>query len=90
GTFPGSAKSTSLSEYPGKGRATGGVRCHKFLKGEDHLALAAVVTSEPVATTAAGVPVALPVAMAGKRDGSGAALQRTVSAVGDATGTAAL
>ena len=24
-----------FSEYPGKGRATGGVRSHRFLKGED-------------------------------------------------------
>jgi DNA gyrase subunit A len=90
GSFTGSAKSTLLSEYPSKGRATGGVRCHKFLKGEDHLALAAIVSSEPVATTASGVVVALPVAIDGKRDGSGATLQRTIAAIGDATSIAAL
>ena len=37
GTVPGSAKVTSLSAYPGKGRATGGVRCQRFLRGEDRL-----------------------------------------------------
>ncbi|HSE07202.1 MAG TPA: DNA topoisomerase (ATP-hydrolyzing), partial [Nocardioidaceae bacterium] len=37
GTEAGSAKVTPFSEYPAKGRATGGVRCHRFLKGEDVL-----------------------------------------------------
>ena len=31
---------TPFSEYPAKGRATGGVRCHRFLKGEDTLVFA--------------------------------------------------
>ena len=31
---------TPFSEYPPKGRATGGVRCHRFLKGEDELVFA--------------------------------------------------
>ena len=31
---------TPYAEYPAKGRATGGVRCHRFLKGEDLLVLA--------------------------------------------------
>jgi len=48
------------------------------------------VSSEPVATTASGVVVALPVAIDGKRDGSGATLQRTIAAIGDATSIAAL
>ena len=37
GTEPGSVKVTPFSEYPAKGRGTGGVRCHRFLKGEDTL-----------------------------------------------------
>ena len=37
GTEPGAVKVTPFSEYPAKGRATGGVRCHRFLKGEDTL-----------------------------------------------------
>ena len=40
GTEPGSVKVTPYAEYPAKGRATGGVRCHRFLKGEDELILA--------------------------------------------------
>lgn len=40
GTEPGALKVTSYAEYPAKGRGTGGVRCHRFLKGEDVLVLA--------------------------------------------------
>jgi len=40
GTAPGTAKVTAFSEYPAKGRATAGVRAHRFLKGEDTLLLA--------------------------------------------------
>lgn len=36
-TDPGSLKLTPLSNYPTKGRATSGVRCQRFLKGEDQL-----------------------------------------------------
>ena len=42
GTDAGSLKVTPLSAYPEKGRATQGVRCHKFLKGEDQLYFAAL------------------------------------------------
>ena len=37
GTDAGSVKVTPYSEYPAKGRGTGGVRCHRFLRGEDVL-----------------------------------------------------
>ena len=40
GTEPGSIKVTPYAEYPAKGRGTGGVRAHRFLKGEDTLVLA--------------------------------------------------
>ncbi len=40
GTAAASVKVTPYAEYPPKGRATGGVRCHRFLKGEDVLVLA--------------------------------------------------
>ena len=40
GTEPGSVKVTPYDEYPPKGRGTGGVRCHRFLRGEDTLILA--------------------------------------------------
>ena len=40
GTEAGTVKVTPFAEYPGKGRGTGGVRCHRFLKGEDTLLVA--------------------------------------------------
>jgi DNA gyrase subunit A len=70
GTEPGALKVTPFSEYPGKGRATGGVRCHRFLKGEDTLVLAWAGTAPARAAAASGAPVDLPEAT-GKRDGSG-------------------
>jgi DNA gyrase subunit A len=42
-TDPGSHKRTPLSAFPEKGRATQGVRCQRFLKGEDQLYFAALV-----------------------------------------------
>ena len=39
GTEVGAVKVTPFSEYPGKGRGTGGVRCQRLLKGEDGLLL---------------------------------------------------
>lgn len=70
GTEPGAVKVTPFSEYPAKGRATGGVRCHRFLKGEDTLVLAWVGTAPARAAASSGAPVDLPEAT-GKRDGSG-------------------
>ena len=37
--MPDQSKVTPFGEYPGKGRGTGGVRCHRFIKGEDVLLL---------------------------------------------------
>ncbi|MBF4767427.1 DNA topoisomerase IV subunit A [Nocardioides agariphilus] len=70
GTEPGALKVTPFAEYPGKGRATGGVRCHRFLKGEDTLVLAWAGTAPARAAAASGAPVDLPEAT-GRRDGSG-------------------
>ena len=70
GTEPGAVKVTPFTEYPAKGRATGGVRCHRFLRGEDALVFAWVGTAPARAAAASGVPVALPEAT-GRRDGSG-------------------
>jgi DNA gyrase subunit A len=42
GTDAGSIKISPIGAYPEKGRATQGVRCHKFLKGEDQLYFAAI------------------------------------------------
>jgi len=52
GTDPGRAKVSSFAEFPGKGRATGGVRAHAFLKGEDALQLRGSAPSPRVAPTA--------------------------------------
>ncbi|MDO9455798.1 DNA topoisomerase (ATP-hydrolyzing) subunit A, partial [Nocardioides sp.] len=60
GTEPGSLKVTPFSEYPTKGRATGGVRCHRFLKGEDTLVLAWAGTAPARGAAASGAPVDLP------------------------------
>jgi DNA gyrase subunit A len=70
GTEAGSLKVTPYTEYPAKGRATGGVRCHRFLKGEDTLVLAWAGGTPARAAAANGVAVELPPAT-GRRDGSG-------------------
>jgi DNA gyrase subunit A len=70
GTESGSVKVTPFSEYPAKGRATGGVRCHRFLKGEDALVLGWAGPGPALAAAASGAPVDLPEAN-GRRDGSG-------------------
>ena len=70
GTEPGSVKVTPFAEYPAKGRATGGVRCHRFLKGEDVLVFAWAGAAPARAAATSGAPVDLPEAT-GRRDGSG-------------------
>ncbi|MEV7246038.1 DNA topoisomerase IV subunit A [Streptomyces sp. NPDC093248] len=74
------AKLTPFDQYPRKGRATGGVRCQRFLKGEDCLSLA---WAGPVPARAAqknGTPVELPEPDP-RRDGSGTSLPKTVAVV---------
>jgi DNA gyrase subunit A len=80
GTDAGTVKVTPLSEYPAKGRATGGVRCHKFLKGEDTLLLAWAGPAPALAAAASGSPVELPPAE-GRRDGSGTPAGQPIAAV---------
>jgi DNA gyrase subunit A len=79
GTEAGAVKVTPFSEYPGKGRATGGVRCHRFLKGEDALLFAWVGTAPARAAAASGSPVELPAAD-GRRDGSGTPASQPITA----------
>ena len=81
GTQAGTAKVTPLAAYPGKGRATGGVRAHRFLKGEDALILAWVGPAPARAIGSGGQAVALP-EVDQRRDMSGAALPAPVHAVG--------
>ncbi|WP_237201013.1 DNA gyrase/topoisomerase IV subunit A [Rothia nasimurium] len=75
------AKVTELTEFPQKGRATGGVRAHRFLKGETALALAWVGVGPAKAVSSAGVARTLPTEF-GPRDGSGVLLAQGIDAIG--------
>lgn len=79
-TDPGSAKATKLSAYPRKGRGSMGVRCHRFLKGEDQLYFAKIVGPEFVGVDLDGNPINLP-AIDERRDGSGASLDSYLGGV---------
>ncbi len=81
GTGAATAKVTPYREYPAKGRATGGVRCHRFLKGEDALVLAWAGPAPARGATDAGVPVDLPQADP-RRDGSGVRVRQPLAALG--------
>jgi len=87
GALPGTSavtvKVTPYAEYPPKGRATGGVRCHRFLKGEDVLALAWAGPAPARGATEAGTPVDLPPAD-GRRDGSGIRVGHPLAALAGA------
>ncbi|MFJ8003701.1 DNA gyrase/topoisomerase IV subunit A [Streptomyces fagopyri] len=74
------AKLTPFDQYPRKGRATGGVRCQRFLKGEDCLSLAWAGAAPARASQKNGTPAELP-EMDPRRDGSGVSLAKTVSVV---------
>ena len=65
----GGVKCSPLSEYPVKGRGTGGVRCYAFRKNEQVLKLAAIGV-DLIAITAAGERLELP-AVSSRRDGPG-------------------
>jgi DNA gyrase subunit A len=84
GTEAGSLKVTPFAEYPTKGRATGGVRCHRFLKGEDALLVGWAGTAPARAAATSGAPVDLPQAD-GRRDGSGAPAPQPIAAVAGPT-----
>ncbi|HEY1345770.1 MAG TPA: DNA topoisomerase IV subunit A [Streptosporangiaceae bacterium] len=81
GTGAATVKVTPYLEYPAKGRATGGVRCHRFLKGEDALVLAWAGPAPARGATDAGVPVDLPPADP-RRDGSGTRVRQPLAALG--------
>ncbi|GAA1076910.1 DNA gyrase/topoisomerase IV subunit A [Nocardiopsis metallicus] len=81
GTQSGSAKVTPFAAYPSKGRATGGVRCHRYLKGEDTLLFAWVGRAPARASRADGKQVRLP-DLTERRDGSGEALTSPIATVG--------
>jgi DNA gyrase subunit A len=80
-TDGGRAKVSLLSDFPAKGRGTGGVRAQALLKGEDALGVAWVGTGLPRANAIDGMPRQLPSEL-GKRDASGTPLDGDVAFIG--------
>ncbi|MFK0256062.1 DNA topoisomerase (ATP-hydrolyzing) subunit A [Streptomyces sp. NPDC090445] len=78
-----SGKLTPFDQFPRKGRATGGVRCQRFLKGEELLTLAWAGNAPARAAAANGTPAELP-AVDPRRDGSGTALPAVVTVLAGA------
>ncbi|MBK8733291.1 MAG: DNA topoisomerase IV subunit A [Actinomycetales bacterium] len=85
GTQAGAIKVTPYAEYPAKGRGTGGVRCHRFLKGEDTLILGWAGAAPARAAGSGGVPLDLP-ETPGRRDGSGSPALTVIAAIAGPAG----
>ncbi|WP_309069673.1 DNA gyrase C-terminal beta-propeller domain-containing protein, partial [Microbacterium sp.] len=81
GTDTGRAKISDFSEFPAKGRATGGVRAHALLKGEDRLTIAWVGPDPARAVDPTGAVRKLPESLA-RRDASGQPLEAVVGSIG--------
>jgi len=81
GTEIGHGKVSDFAEYPGKGRATSGVRAHKFRSGEDSLLRGWCGPAPARAATSSGKAANLP-ASDGKRDGTGSPLTHPIDAIG--------
>ncbi len=80
-TYTGTTvKMTPFAAYPGKGRGTGGVRSHKFLKGEEKLESAGVY-SNPALSDSKFDSIALPT-MDSRRDGSGIKVEQPLENIG--------
>ncbi|MFC5802712.1 DNA gyrase/topoisomerase IV subunit A [Streptomyces formicae] len=74
------SKLTPFDQYPRKGRATGGVRCQRFLRGEDVLVLAWAGAAPARAAQKNGAPSELP-ELDPRRDGSGTPPVKPVAAL---------
>ncbi|MBH0083370.1 DNA topoisomerase (ATP-hydrolyzing) subunit A [Salinibacterium sp. SWN167] len=81
GTDPGRVKLSEFSQFPAKGRGTGGVRAHSLLKGEDVLTLAWVGAVPATAVGPDGAVRQLPTERT-KRDGSGMPLDSAIGSIG--------
>ena len=81
GMGTGSVKVTPLDRYPAKGRATGGVRAHRFLRGEDRLVLAWAGVGPARAVGSEGRAVPLPEPDE-RRDASGSPLAGPIAGIG--------
>jgi len=79
----GSAKVSALSEFPPKGRATGGVRAQKLIRDENQLYFAFVGNAPILASASSGKPLEIPTALS-KRDSSGTPLSATIISAGRA------
>ncbi|TAM70000.1 MAG: DNA topoisomerase IV subunit A [Microbacteriaceae bacterium] len=86
GADAGTGKVSSFADYPQKGRATGGVRTQRFLKGEDRLSLAWVGAAPVRAVGSDGSLRSLPGGGA-KRDASGQSLDAVIGGIGTAIGS---
>jgi DNA gyrase subunit A len=80
-TDSGSAKVSDFTEYPAKGRATGGVRSQRFLKGEDTLSVAWVGPAPARAVGPDGAARPLPNS-GSRRDASGIMLDAVIGSIG--------
>ena len=81
GTGQTTVKVTPFECYPSKGRGGQGVRCQRFLRGEDRLDIAWVGTKPARAASADGSPVELP-AEDERRDGSGVPITFAIASIG--------
>lgn len=81
GTQAGTVKVTPLDRFPAKGRATGGVRAQRFLRGEDELTLAWVGQGPARAISASGTPIDLP-EIDERRDASGSLAAGIIVGIG--------
>lgn len=73
-------KLTPFDQYPRKGRATGGVRCQRFLKGEDVLVFAWAGRVPARAAQKNGAPAGSP-APDPRRDGSGTPMTSRIAVI---------
>jgi len=79
----GSLKVSEIAEFPAKGRATGGVRAHKFIRDENQIYFAYVGDMPVLANSSSGKPLEIETKKA-KRDASGTPLSATILSAGKA------